>query len=313
MIEVRRLSKSFGRDDGTLALNKVSFGVKAGAIFGILGHEGAGRTTLLRILATLIVPTEGKAEIAGLNVISRREEVKRIVGYAPQTLPFHQVMSISDYLAFWGMVDGLPRSERVRRVKDLIEFLDMADAATERVFDSTTYTQRRLSLAQALISEPEVLLIDEPMAALNPTEKESLRGKILDLHKEGKTILLTASMLKDVQPICSDLLILDRGKSTRSYEVAQLLRAIGQSRHARIFVEAENVSSSALSAVKDLPGVVELKQTEVALVVFVTPREDLASEIEQVLESKGAEIKTLRVAEIPLSDVFRTLVKGGGS
>ncbi|MEE9592613.1 MAG: ABC transporter ATP-binding protein [Thermoplasmata archaeon] len=309
MIEVRGLSKSFDLDGSSFALQDVSFEAERGAIFGLLGIEGAGKTTTLRILATLIAPGKGAVRVGGYDVVTEPDRVKGAIGYMPENSPVEGGLTVTKQLNLWGSVDGLPRAERRTRVSDLVELVGLAEVADTLVLECKAGQLRELALAQALLSDPDILLADEPMAALSLSEKRAMREVLLGLQKEGKTILLTSANLEDVAPISTDVLLLDLGRPTLSYRIDRFLGAIGEGRQARVFVEADTIPSSTLSALKKLPDVVDLRQTDVALIAFVKPGTDAVAEIEEVLTEGKVEVKRIKVAEIPLTDVFRNLIR----
>ena len=308
MIEVRALSKHYNRGEGTNALRDLSFRVREGSIFGVLGNEGAGKTTLLRILSTLILPSEGGATIGGHSIIREREKVKILTGYVPHNPQFHRNLTVAKYLNFWARVDGLSGRVRKRRVAELVDFFDLGDTTGESVLGLSTSAQARLFLAEALLSDPQVLLVDEPLTSLSPEDATTLSRRLRDLKKEGKTILVTASRLRDVQDLSDEALILEGGRATEARKTADLLSAIGAARHARVFVEAEGFPSKVLSALKEHPDVIQVRETEVTLIVFVNPGKDISEDIRRAFREEGVEVKQIKRAEIPLSDSFRSLV-----
>ncbi len=308
MIEVQALSKQYNRGEGIYALRDLSFRVREGSIFAVLGNEGAGKTTLLRILSTLILPSEGGATIGGHSIVRERETVKILTGYVPHNPQFHRNLTVAKYLSFWARVDGLSRRARKRRIAELVDFFDLDDITGESVLELSASAQARLFLAETLLSDPPVLLVDEPLTSLGPEDATTLSHRLRDLKKEGKTILITASRLRDVQNISDDALSLEGGQATEALKTADLLRAIGAARHARLFVEADGFPSKVLSALKEHPDVVQVRETEVTLIVFVNPGKDISEDIRRAFREEGVEVKQIRRAEVPLSDSFRSLI-----
>lgn len=311
MIEVRGLSKQYPAEEETYALKDVTFRVKEGTMLGVLGNEGAGKTTLLRILATLILPTEGEAEIGGHDIVWEREKVKSLMGYVPHNPPFHRNMKASKYLDFWARVDGLSGAKRRKRVGELIDLFGLADSTEERVLELGTGAQQRLFLAESLLSDPQVLLVDEPLTSLGPEDRAILSERLHDLNKEGKTLLVTASRLRDVQDLSQSAVILDGGRATEAWRTGDLMTAIGTARHARLFVEAESFPSKVLAAVKEHPDVFAVQETEVSLIVFVNPGKDIAEDIRGAFRDEGVEVRKIKRAEVPLADAFRSVMGRG--
>ena len=313
MIEVRGLSKQYQPEEGTYALKEVTFHAKEGTILGVLGNEGAGKSTLLRILATLILPTEGEAKIGGHDVVRERGKVKTLMGYVPHNPRFDRNIKASKYLDLWARVDGLSGAKRRRRVAGLVDLFGLADVTEKTVLELSSGEQQRLFLAESLLSDPPVLLVDEPFTSLGPEDRAILSERLRDLNKEGKTLLVTASRLQDVQDLSQKAVILDGGRGTKAWHTAELLTAIGTARHARLFVEAESFPSKVLAAVKEHPDVVAVQETEVSLIVFVNPGKDIAADIRRAFREEGVEVRNIKPAEIPLSDAFRSVVGRGAS
>ncbi len=307
MIEVRGLNKRFGRFDGVQALSDVSLRVERGEIFGLLGPPGAGKTTLLRILATLIRPSEGTAEIGGFDVTLEGTRVREILGYVPQNPSMNRDMSLLNYLGYWGRMAGLSGGQKRIRITELLEFLGLSGEASEMVLSTSSYTRQRLLLAQALLTEPEVLLLDDPLAGLTPTEGRALIEKLGILRKDGGTILLSSSHMGDIPQVCDLISAISEGRVTKAQETPALLRALGEALHARVLVGNGSLPSNVLSLLKGLTGVVDVKQTRTAVVVYVNLTDLHPGEIDRVLHEEGVEAKSIRFAEIALSDVFRTL------
>lgn len=295
-----------------VALQDVSFTVDEGTVVGLLGGDGAGKTTLLRIFATLLSPTRGRARIGGLDTVRERGCVKKIVGYGAKNPPIHRKMSIARHLHFWGMIDGLSRSERKKRVADLLRFLEIERFAGVAVIEAAADVQARVLLAQTLLSDPPVLLLDEPMVGLLGDEKQAYVQKLNGLNKEGKTIVFSTSKLEDIIQLASGkLIVMDEGQTTGAITRDWLLRAIGRGRHARVFVEGDSLSKEATAALSTLPGVLEYKQSESALILYVDPAKIDRERIVQTLDQAGAKQVVVKQAEITLGDVFRALSERG--
>lgn len=307
MIELHGLSKHYNREGRTDALKDVSFQVDAQSISGILGSDGAGKTTLLRILATLILPSKGWATIGGYRVTEQRAEVRRLIGYAPQNPIFHRDMTLRKYLDFWGRVDGLTKAERAGRIEELMDLFDLSEASSDRTLDVETSVQRRLILAQSLLSDPEVLLVDEPMTALPPEDFAFLASRFRKLNKTGKTILYTATAVREVRDLSDRVVLLEKGSAAEALPTTNLLKAIGQYRHARVFVQAESIPSTVVASIADLPDVVHIQESESSLIVFVNPGKDTTAEIRKTFEGAGVKVRNIKEAQIPLNDVFRSL------
>lgn len=307
MIEADGVERRFGRRGAVAALHGVTFRLPRGHVLGILGGDGAGKTTLVRILAGLLRPTAGRAAIHGIDV-SYSDRIREIVGYLPQSPSLHRNMAIVDYLNFWAMVDGHPRRERKERVAELLSFLELTGQEGELILDTTTFIQRRTFLALALLSSPSVILLDEPMAALTSLERDAVADKLRALRSKGMTILLTSTSLSYLQPVSDHILTLNEGRATRMYDTSTLLRRVGDARHARVFIETKTADARIVPAVRDLKGVVEVKETEGAVILFVEPGTFRLESLRTALESAGI-AAPFHEAGLTIGDVFRTLTE----
>lgn len=312
MIETQDLSKRYASEE-RYALRNATFSVGKGSMLGVLGYDGAGKSTLIRILATLTPPTSGHASIRGHDVVLERPLAQREFGYVPENPSFPRNTTLRKHLHFWANIDGLSPRERRDRVEELLEFLDLGEARDTSLIDLTTSDLQRMGLAQALLLDPPILLIDELMTPLLRGDKPEFREILKLLNKQGKTLLLTASHLEDVVDLCSDVLILHGGRASKAYQTGELLEAIGRFRHARVFVEAEEYTPRAIEVIRGIPGVVDVKVSETSLVVFIHPIRNPVEKIQDALKEEKLKVKRVKASEIPLGDVFRSLAGRGAS
>lgn len=288
-------------------LSDVSFQVGEGSKCAILGPDGSGKSTLLRILSTLILPSSGRALVGGFDVVADAFKVRRITGYLPATPPMYGDRKFADVLRFWAKVDGLYMGERRRRLQELRELLGFEEFAEKKLVDCTTYEQRVLSLGVALMSNPSVLLLDEPLDDLPSAERSWLASKLEMLGKEGKTILLSSSELAQVQSLCDHTLVMAHGRATKAFQTPRLLKAVGRAGLLKIFVEAESFPDKALSALKEVQGIEDLRVTEMALIVSVEPTKVEPDEIRHLLEEHGTNVTRVKRSDVSLAEVFRSL------
>ena len=311
MIEVKGLSKTFGWRNAVTAVDDISFRVERGATHGLLGLVNAGKTTTMRMLATTLRPTAGTVSIDGFDTVRQTREVRKKIGYMPETTDFTPWSSGPNYLRFWARVTGLSGSGEKARIAELTEFLGIAE---DREGSPATYTaghQKRLVLAQALYADPQVLLLDEPLTGISGEERAFLLGKLEDLKRRGKTIVMASPQLSEVQDLSDRVTVLLEGRATDPFPTADLLRQVGEGRHARIFVTADDLSAGALTALKRLKGVVEVKPTSSVTIVYVDPGRVTVGLVRDTLDAEGEGAASVEAAEITLGDVFRAIVKEG--
>lgn len=307
MITVEGLSKSYGFRNETLALRNVSFSVNPAVRFGLLGAKGAGKTTLLRILAGSLRPTDGTVLIGGANVRERVQDVRKLVGYVPENLEFRDWKTGAAYLRFWGRASGLSRKDLKSRLAWIVEFLDLTEALEEELELTTVSVQRRLTLAQALLADPDVVLLDEPMAGLGIADTEFLVRKLDALQKEGKTIVLGTPRLEDIRAACEQVAVLSEGQLTKVYGTGDLLQKIGEGRDARIFVDCDAIPAQAVDALRQIEGVMDVKTTDTATIVYIVPGRVETASVREILASHDVEVRGVRMAHLKLGDVFSTL------
>lgn len=311
MIEVEGLSKTFGWRHPVTAVDKISFRVRQGYMHALLGPPNAGKTTTLRMLATTLRPTAGFARIAGFDTVERPRKAREKLGYMPETTNFATWSSGLDYLRFWARVTGLSGSQEKARITELTEFLDIPEDQEGNPTGYTVGHQKRLVLAQALFSDPEILLLDEPLTGIGGEDRRFFLRKLQELRKRGKTLVLASSNMVDVQSISDQVSVLLEGQATEPFARADLLRQVGEGRHARIFVKADDLSSGALAALKRLNGVIEVRSTSTIIVIYVDPGRVDVPRVRETLEAKGETAALVEAAEITLGDVFRAMVREG--
>jgi ABC-2 type transport system ATP-binding protein len=200
------------RYDRTVAVGGLDLDIAAGEIFGLVGPNGAGKTTTLRILATLLVPDAGDAEIAGASLRRNPNDVRRVLGFMPDSFGVYDDMKVWEYLDFFARCYGIPADRRRRMIGDLLELVDLGSKRDTYVQGLSRGMQQRLCLAHALVHDPLVLLLDEPASGLDPRARVELRELLRELRTLGKTILVSSHILPELEELCTSVAIIDRGQ-----------------------------------------------------------------------------------------------------
>jgi ABC-2 type transport system ATP-binding protein len=207
------------------AVKGVSFSVRKGEIFGLLGPNGAGKTTTIKSILRLIFPTEGEIEIFGRSAADR--EAARRIGYMPENPYVYQYLKPLEFLDLCGRLVGIPKQERNQRSEAMIDLLGLRDAVDRPIGKFSKGMMQRIGLAQALLHDPELLVLDEPMSGLDPIGRKEVRDVLLEQRARGKTLLFTSHILSDVELLCDRVVIMHMGKITSEGRVDELLESAG--------------------------------------------------------------------------------------
>jgi ABC-2 type transport system ATP-binding protein len=246
--EIVRTEGLVKRYDNTLAVAGIDLSVEQGEIFGLVGPNGAGKTTTLRILATLLLPSAGTAEIAGMSVTRNPDDVRRVLGFMPDSFGVYDDMKVWEYLDFFARCYGMGAADRRRMIGDLLELVDLGSKRDDYVQTLSRGMQQRLCLAHALVHDPQVLLLDEPASGLDPRARVELRELLRELRTLGKTILISSHILPELEELCTSVAIVDRGQVLAQGKVSDIERRLrfGAVLRVRMLLEGE-----ALEAARD--------------------------------------------------------------
>ena len=234
MIKVEALTKRYAR---TIAVDKISFEVEKGHIVGFLGPNGAGKTTTMRVLTCFLPPTSGSAEVAGFDVFEQPMEVKKRIGYLPESPPLYPEMEVIEYLTFVARLKGIPKSERPARLASAIERCALGDVKTKLIGKLSKGYRQRVGLAQAIMHNPDVLILDEPTAGLDPKQILETRQLIKGLAG-NHTIILSTHILPEVEQTCEQVVIITKGKLVATDTVENLTHRLRGSETIGVEVEA---------------------------------------------------------------------------
>ena len=258
MIEVKNLTKYYG---SFLAANNITFDVPKGDIVGILGPNGAGKTTVIRILTCFMPATSGRASIGGFDIFTQSLEVRKTIGYMPESVPLSDDLRVDEYLTFRGQLKGLERSTRRKRVDEVLQRCQLADRRRQLVGTLSKGYRQRVGLAEALLGDPKVLVLDEPTLGLDPGQIREARNLIHGLG-QTHTILFSSHILSEVEQICSRIIMIVAGRIAAYGRLDELKQSIaGQG---RAVLEARGQDAEGLRrAIAALPGVKNVSLEEI--------------------------------------------------
>jgi ABC-2 type transport system ATP-binding protein len=306
MIEVQNLTKRYG---SFTAVNDVSFRAEKGEILGFLGPNGAGKTTTMRVLTGYMPPTGGTAVVAGCDVIDQPIEAKRRTGYLPETPPLYPDMTILEYLTFCSKIKGLPRSERASRVATVMERTRIADMSRRYCGKLSKGYRQRVGLAQALLHNPDVLILDEPTAGLDPKQIIETRQLIKELGGDH-TVILSTHILPEVSQTCHRVVIINKGHVVAVDSPDNLTARLGRS--ASIYVQVETMGADAGATLAAVPGVSAVTATDGdgpirAFEVHAEADQDVRRALAAAVVNHGWGLLELRATRVSLEDVFLQL------
>ena len=300
MIDVEGLTKDYG---SRRAVSELTFNAKKGEILGFLGPNGAGKTTTMRILCGYMPPTSGSARVAGFDVVEESMEVRRRVGYLPETVPLYPDMTVFDYLKYMADLRHVPDSED--RVEDVLETVHMEERAEGYIANLSKGMRQRIGLAQALLHEPDVLILDEPTIGLDPAQIREVRTLIQKIGKE-RTVLLSTHILSEAQQVCDRVLIINKGHIVAEDSPEQLQARLTGARRVVLNVGGEPDDLDRL--VGSIEGVTNVYPVEDGLVEFESmPGLDLRPEVARAVIGAGYDLLEMRPVGLSLEDIFLQL------
>ena len=306
MIEVQHLTKRYGR---VTAVDDVSFRVERGEILGFLGPNGAGKTTTMRILTGYMPATEGKAIVAGFDVFDQPIEAKRRTGYLPETPPLYPDMSVVEYLQFVAKIKGVPSGERRQRLQQIMERTRIDDMAKRLCGKLSKGYKQRVGLAQALIHNPDVLILDEPTAGLDPKQIIETRELIKELAGDH-TIILSTHILPEVAQTCQRIVIINKGKVVAIDTPDNLTARLRGS--ATMYLQVDTSGADAGASLGRVPGVTRVVESDrrdgmIGYEVDSERGRDVRRDIARAVVTSGWGLLELRPMRMSLEDVFLSL------
>jgi ABC-2 type transport system ATP-binding protein len=306
VIEVRNLTKVYGE---TKAVDGVSFTVNKGEILGFLGPNGAGKTTTMRILTGYLPATAGTARVAGFDVAEQSLEVRRRIGYLPESPPIYPEMSVRSYLDFVARIKGVPPADRAGRVTAAMEMAAITDKAGELIKRLSRGYRQRVGLAQALVHDPDVIILDEPTVGLDPKQIIEVRHLIKSLAG-SHTIVLSTHILPEVSMTCDRVVIINRGR-VAAVDTPERLTA-GLRGGQRVRVEVRGEAKKLGATLEGLDGVESVaaepaSDGRATATVETAPGRDLRGAIAARVVAAGFELLELRAASASLEEVFLQL------
>lgn len=304
-VVVRDLHRRFGR---TKALDGLSFELEAGKIHGFVGPNGAGKTTTMRIMATLDEPDRGDVLIDGLSVVNRPQEIRHKVGYMPDGLPNHRDITVREYLDFFARAYGLRSITRKNTLDQVMDFTGLDSFSDRQIHGLSKGMKQRVSLARALIHDPELLIMDEPAAGLDPKARIELRELLTALAETGKTIFISSHILGELTDICFGAVIIEQGRLLQAGAIDGILDQEEQGRS--IWIRPKDRIDECLQAILEFPWVSHAERLNREIRVFLPASDERSSELLRWLILADFNILEFRQHKADLEEVFMKVTKG---
>ena len=305
MIEVQDLTKTFG---ATRAVDGVSFQVRSGEILGFLGPNGAGKTTTMRVITCFLPPTAGQVQVDGLDVVERSLEVRQKIGYLPESAPLYLDMNVVDYLRFVAAVRRVPSAQVRDKVRRAVESCGLESVIHKNVGQLSSGYRQRVGLAQAILHDPEILVLDEPTRGLDPNQIKEIRDLIRDLGRQ-KTVIFSTHILQEVEALCDRVLIIHEGKIRFDGSKEDLSRSASGREQLVLELVADGDVPGALRQVQQVEAVhvVDRGNGRVRLRVEAARGSDVRAALFRAAVDRGWVLLEMRREVRSVEDVFREL------
>ncbi|MBK9973958.1 MAG: ABC transporter ATP-binding protein [Planctomycetes bacterium] len=309
MIEVQHVCKTFRQ---FRAVWDLSFSIGPGDIFGFVGPNGSGKTTTMRMMATLLDPDYGDITIDGISVLDEPETIRRLIGYMPDYVGVYDGVEIREYLEFFAAAYRIPVEKRKKLVGEIMEITDLAGVAEKDVGTLSKGMRQRLCLAKTLVHDPKVLILDEPAAGLDPRARIELRLLLKELQKLGKTIIISSHILTELSDMCNSVGIIERGIMLKAGRIDDILaeRTPGQLSQQKLLLRVLGQPDDAVTVLRGLPdiGGVEIERGIITF-NFIQPIESNPGLLRELLQ-RGVPVVSLAPATQNLEDIFLNVTKG---
>jgi ABC-2 type transport system ATP-binding protein len=304
-VQTTGLTRVYG---SMVALNSLTLTVNRGDLFGFIGSNGAGKTTTLRILATFLAPSGGKAEVLGHDVVHDADRVRHIIGYMPDFFGVYKDMEVTEYLDFFGACYKIPSAQREKTVNDVLELVGLSEKKGSLIGALSRGMQQRLGLARVLIHDPQLLLLDEPASGLDPRARIEMMAILQELQRMGKTIIISSHILSELQTLCNRVAIIEKGKLIYSGPVQGVRdqMAAGQV----YWVKVATDTDQAMQMLKSRPEVAEISRVDGQMKVTLTSHDTDPSFLADTLVRGGAKVTGLWEDELGLEEVFMRVTRG---
>lgn len=304
MLRVEGLQKRFGNFQ---AVREMTFSLEPGSIFGFVGPNGAGKTTTMKMISTLLRPDAGRAFIGDVEVTGNPVKARQLLGYMPDFFGVYDDLKVLEYMDFYADCNRVPRAGRRKLIDDLLELVNLAHKKDAYVDSLSRGMKQRLCLARCLVHNPEVLILDEPASGLDPRARVEMRELLQELHRMGKTILISSHILSELSEMCTHIGIVSEGRLGVSGPVDQVLRQAG----ARVIdIRTAGEIEAAMTAARNVTGVTDVRMDNEGFKAVVDGDDQTVARLLATLVQSGVPVIHFAESRSKLEDVFMAITGG---
>lgn len=309
VIELKNLTKKFGKHNESIAVNALNLEVKRCEVFGFVGPNGAGKTTTMKMMIGLLEPTSGTGKVAGFDIVREVINIREATGVLPEPAGFYDHLTARQNLRFYAKLYDIESDVREKRIVDLLNLVGLEKAIDQKIGGFSTGMRKRFGLAQALINEPSILFLDEPTSGIDPLGAQMMRDLIKDLNQnKGVTVFLSSHSMEEVEEICDRIAIVARGKLLAVGSVEELRAIVREKEGVRYLLEVQDIPlSETIEVVKNVDGVQVIDTQDRILHVHTNTM--LRTEIAKSVKSAGGTISMFEEEEMNLQKLFLKIIE----
>lgn len=305
VVDIQGLCVNYGQH---MAVRNLSLTIPAGEVFGFIGPNGAGKTTTIKVLATLLKPTFGSVRVLGTEVTHSPQQVRRFIGYAPDSFGVYEDLTVVEYLLFFAAAYRIERAKRAATIKDVLALTDLAGKADSQVDALSRGMKQRLSIARILLHDPQLLLLDEPASGLDPRARIELRELLKELQRMGKTILISSHILHELSQFCTRIGIIEGGQLVAEGSLTDIYRKLDLKR--TVHVQISNLAPAMVEGIQLLPGITSVEQLADRVAIQVREDELAMEDLLASLHGLGARIRMFQPEAMDMETAFMKLTEG---
>ncbi len=304
-VKIENLVVKYGK---FTAVDKLSFEIPKGEVFGFIGPNGAGKTSTIKVLATLLKPASGRVTIDGMDVVKRKRDVRFRIGYMPDFFGVYDDLTANEYLHFFAAAYRLPKGARDGVISDVLALTDLSEKRNAQVDGLSRGMKQRLSLARVLLHDPDLLLLDEPASGLDPRARIEMRELLKELRRMGKTIIISSHILHELSELCTRIGIVEAGKLVTEGSLDEIYSRLGVMR--MIHVQVANPGDDLLERVRSIEGVEKADLSIDRLTIRIREEETSVAKLHDDIHSIGAGITMYQPEAMDMETVFMKLTEG---